>query len=1148
MSPAHQTPTQVSFGNFPDDVQARELTDFLEARVGLVLRCKIKKAPAIFPPHAFVHFESPKVAQEAKNKADKGRLIFRREWPLKACMDDRGFSIGRRGLNSKVHSYIELTDVKVEVGSIVGPESMLISWRGPEKGSFFRIEPAGKRLRFFFSLDLHVSPESQKTRCEVLMEVRLHEVKEVREVEREVDPVLLLQLSSPPSIFYRTAEDDVYEWEWDPSQLADDEDPWIRSLDIVTPDRSIGRCLDYRLTVSPRQKTAFTKAITYFRNHNVLKKSVQKAYALKVERPPNSNDAHFFTVPHQKEISFDAMILVNALVHRGILHVSNLSSTFYNLLTPDGRTPAEVVIFCLKQLLTYKSPVFKPAEELQSVIQKVMDDMTLVTETELTAETMVVRRLIITPTRAVCLPPEVELSNRVLRRFRVISDRFLRVSFLDEDGLSLSSGSLMFQIPQIVRTVSSNVSRSRTDVYTRIVCIMKNGFRLCGREYHFLAFSNGQLRDSSAWFYATDGHIKVNQIREWMGTFPGKNVAKHAARMGQCFSATYSTTKVQDIEVFELADVKRNGYDFSDGCGMISPEFAQVVAEVLKLSENPPSVYQIRYGGYKGVVAVWPIERSSGKMYKLALRSSMKKFDSCHRDLEICSWSRFMPSYLNRQIITLLSTLNVDDKVFEELQETMIQNLNRMVVDRALAYSVLRVSCAGELYNSALRMLCAGFDPSSEAYLKSMLVAIRAGQLEELAQKSKIFVSKGRLLMGCLDETATLEYGECFVQVTSPEDRSKSVVITGPMIMTKNPCLHVGDIRVLTAVDVPALYHMKDCLVVPQNGPRPHPNEVSGSDLDGDLYFVFWDERLLPPSRESWVPMEYEAEVARDLRGPVRIEQVVEFFVKHMINDNLGKITNAHVVQADISPKGALDKNCLRLADLAAKAVDYPKTGKPAVMPFELKPQKYPDFLQKDESITYESSKIIGRLFRSVQGILPKERAMLQMENVSGDYRIPEPKYDSDLEVAGFEAHLEKAWALKQSYDRQLHAIMTQFSITNEAEVVTGHVILGAKKNSRRQGDVKERVAYAYTALHKEYSRLINPHTLGHSDQDSDGVRIDPEEDLSAQVSAWYCVTYHQHWYQKAQDINPGQRPFLSFPWVAVDQLIAIKNRKRTGI
>lgn len=51
---------------------------------------------------------------------------------------------------------------------------------------------------------------------------------------------------------------------------------------------------------------------------------------------------------------------------------------------------------------------------------------------------------------------------------------------------------------------------------------------------------------------------------------------------------------------------------------------------------------------------------------------------------------------------------------------------------------------------------------------------------------------------------------------------------------------------------------------------RPHPNECSGGDLDGDLYFVCWDENLIPSKTDT--PMDYIARKPRLMDHEVTLE------------------------------------------------------------------------------------------------------------------------------------------------------------------------------------------------------------------------------------------------------------------------------------
>ncbi|XP_073054635.1 RNA-dependent RNA polymerase 6 [Primulina eburnea] len=1168
--------TQISVGGLQDYVTAKMLLDYFEDNIGLVWRCRLKTSstpPESYPnyeieaknvqnkngyvkvePHAFVHFAVSHSAKAALDAAARGKLVLGRKHLKVSLGAENPYRLNER---RRTTTPLKLSDVNLEIGLLRSRDEFVVGWRGPSTGVDFLVDPFSGTCKLLFTRDTAFTVKGEArhsvVKCNFKIEFLPREVKEIRQFRDFSSLIILLQLASAPVIFYRTADDDIEESV--PFDLLDDDDPWIRTTDF-TPSGAIGRCNTYRISVRPRNGPSLSKALDYLQKRRipVLEESPRKQFRIQDEPDFGVPMADpFFSLHFKEGLSFKVLFLVNAVMHKFIINQHQMSQKFFDLLR---RQPEDFNIISLKHMCSYKRPIDDASRGLELVHKWLLKNPKLLERQHEMDDIVEVRRLIITPSTAYCLPPEVELSNRVLRKYRNIADRFLRVSFMDEAMQTLNKNVLSYYAASIVRDITSNFSPQRTTMFKRVKDILVQGFYLCGRKYTFLAFSANQLRDRSAWFFAEDKDtgVQVTDIKKWMGRFTNRNVAKCAARMGQCFSSTYATVEVPSSKVDSgIVDIKRNGYVFSDGIGMISDDLATDVAEKLQLTVNPPCAYQIRYAGYKGVVACWPAKPDGKSLY---LRPSMKKFESNHTMLEICSWTRFQPGFLNRQIVTLLSALNVEDNVFWNMQETMVSRLDQMLEDTDMAFDVVTSSCTDQGNTSAI-MLAAGFKPKTEPHLQGMLTSIRAAQLGDLREKARIFVSSGRWLMGCLDELGLVEQGQCFIQVSNPslEDcfvkhgvrfsnsKKKLQVITGIVAIAKNPCLHPGDVRILEAIDVPELHHLYDCLVFPQLGDRPHTDEASGSDLDGDLYFVGWDKNLIPPSKRSSPAMEYAPGEVKELPRDVRHSDIIDFFTKNMVNESLGAICNAHVVHADICELGALDEKCIKLAELAATAVDFPKTGKIVTMPAELKPKMYPDFMGKEPFHSYDSKKILGKLYRRIKDFYDKDSIGPSESSSASENTIP---YDQDLEIQGSESFIADAWNCKCLYDSQLVGLLGQYKVNREEEVVTGHIWSMPKYSGKKQGELKERLKHAYSTLRKEFRKVFETTVDPNFDHLSDDEKNAMYE---KKASAWYQVTYHERWVKKSKELqvvdDTGKTVMLSFAWIAADYLARIKIKRR---
>lgn len=303
----------------------------------------------------------------------------------------------------------------------------------------------------------------------------------------------------------------------------------------------------------------------------------------------------------------------------------------------------------------------------------------------------------------------------------------------------------------------------------------------------------------------------------------------------QCFSDTSPITKLKPEEVQQIPDIAHNSYTFSDGVGRISKKLGIIIAKRMNMAGKPPSAFQIRLGGAKGVLSLH--EALKGKCVQL--RPSQIKFESQHRMLEVIRVAKYSPINLNRQAILILSSLGVPDEVFISLHDDMVRDIDAMHNDPVKASYALRMNADEFGINKNIaRLVDAGLLESGDAYTCNMVNIFRLCKLKDIKKRARIMVRDGAFLLGIVDETNTLKENQVFCQLAfnSYQTSESRKIITGECVLYRNPCLHPGDVRVVEAVDCPALHDLCNVIVFSAQGERDVPSMCSGGDLDGDLY------------------------------------------------------------------------------------------------------------------------------------------------------------------------------------------------------------------------------------------------------------------------------------------------------------------------
>lgn len=765
---------------------------------------------------------------------------------------------------------------------------------------------------------------------------------------------------------------------------------------------------------------------------------------------------------------------------------------------------------------------------------------------------VLLERAAVTPSRVVLLPPAPAKSSRLLRSFP--DRRFVVVHFCEEQMQKLRG----------------------TDTLPGVKAILQAGIQVGGRLLRYFGSSASQLREHGAMFVMAESSCEVQGLRDSI-ILNGKSflsAASYGARLGLFMTADTPACDLDPKDVWCAEDLRAadSGELLTDGAGKIAPDLAASVAARLGLGSKVPSAFQFRWGGLKGILLVAGeddpefLQASAARQgvpCKMLCRPSMRKFESDSREFCVVSYATHRQVSLNREIITLLTSLSPAHEWDPEHRragqaaswspaETLIRRQEEALTSAA-AMLTDEHRAAQELMGRGLPQLWRGLLlPSAGAganslggeqlltdpFWLSLLGRACRMRTHALATKSAVPIppEEGALLLGVPEPVAgTLREGEVFVQVeyervSNSASTTQRRVVVGDVLVYRNPCLHPGDIQRLRAVDCPQLRGLKNVLVLPCSGTRSVAACCSGGDLDGDLFSVLWAADIVPPAQLMQPPLDYDA-LLREAKSSAATtglrEDPADLFCRVLYNDALGKIAHIHLALCDMLPLGALDPLAQELAKSQSIAVDFPKTGVQPKVPSAaqelVRESGFPDFMRKPPKISYPSSKALGIMYRQAVS-LDSELELLCLPTLEGQEGGP----DDLLLLPGRDAWRQEALEAQNDYARDLARLLRRHGLRCEAEAALG-AALHWEPSVSDHGRAAEAIQADFSTLLEHHRSLFFQGLTGTDDPRSLG-----------KASAWYDVSYGSVLGHDSGKRQP--QSFRSFAWVVGDLLCRIRR------
>jgi hypothetical protein len=431
---------------------------------------------------------------------------------------------------------------------------------------------------------------------------------------------------------------------------------------------------------------------------------------------------------------------------------------------------------------------------------------------------------------------------------------------------------------------------------------------------------------------------------------------------------------------------------------------------------------------------------------------------------ELCDYSRYIQAYLNRQIILLLNCLGIKNEIFLKKLERYEKNLK----NEKFVLNLIHYTEWSGLFQS---MYNYGINRSNDRLIKSLVESNMNLLYNDIKNKARIYIEESAYVMGIMDEYNILEYGQAFLRI---KRKNKDIILNQKCSIAKCPCLHPGDIRILdfkkyipgdkNTEKYKIFEKYENVIIFPSKGKRPHPNECSGSDLDGDFYFVFYDKDLIPKESDLMEPMNYIFDFKSLEKKKITINDVIDYFAEYINLNNLGIIGDAHLALTDQDDLGAKGKIPMKLAELFSQAVDAPKTGLKIELTDDEQAKKYPHYMGKKKNKSYVSSNILGVIYDNINESIA---LMANDKELTGIF------YDEDFEIEGWKNYALLALVYYRDYYREMVNLLIKNEIKGESILLTGNNIdneEGIYTKKKHNYDLREKITEDMRCLFDQYS------------------------------------------------------------------------------